>query len=213
MTTDSFALILPGTTAADHKGAILVGSTGSKADAVAACRELNETLLTTEGPYFQSDMNSLLGYLSLNSRYNKQKFWVESTDDAPCSVLSFHNSLQSVPCNSQFPALCSQSAPYRSSGNVDPNPAFQVQVQSKKLTVIGCVFLVDLCVFAIWDLSIMFNLAHEITYRSASWVFPTQTHFNVSAIQSHTAEPEPSKHSITDRHAHKGAVVARIVFS
>ncbi|KAH9479073.1 Para-nitrobenzyl esterase [Psilocybe cubensis] len=125
------------TTAADHKGTILINKFGTKEEATAACAELNESILPTDGPYFDSDMKSLLTYLNVNSRYYKQKFWVDSTPDAPCSVVSLPGSLQSVPCNSRFPTFCSQSSPYRRNTDVDPDPKFRVQVKSKKLTIVG----------------------------------------------------------------------------
>jgi len=35
------------------------------------------------------------------------------------------------------PTICLQSAPYRLNTQTDPNPAFQIQVQSEKLIVVG----------------------------------------------------------------------------
>jgi len=128
-----------GPTATEHNGTILIDKPGSHADAIAACKVLNEGLLSTSGAHFQSDIKNLMSYLSLQSRFNKQKFWVASGKDAQnaCTVVSLQSGLQSVPCNSQFPVFCSQSAPYRRNVETDQNPAFQVQVQSKKLTVVG----------------------------------------------------------------------------
>ncbi|KAF9555615.1 alpha/beta-hydrolase [Agrocybe pediades] len=126
-------------TAAEHNGTILIDKTGSHSDAVAACKVLNEDLLPTDGVHFQSDIKNLMSYLALQTRFKNQKFWVSSGEDAQkaCTVVSLNSGLQSVPCDSQFPVFCSQSAPYRRNVETDQNPAFQVQVKSKKLTVVG----------------------------------------------------------------------------
>ncbi|KAG6919773.1 hypothetical protein DXG01_001612 [Tephrocybe rancida] len=126
-------------TAADHNGTILIDKSGTHADAIDVCKVIHESLLHTDGMFFDSDMKSLLSYLSLNSQYNKSKFWVNSDAKSKtgCTVISHQNGLQSVPCNGHYPVFCSQSAPYRRNNDIDPNPDFQVQVSSKKLTVIG----------------------------------------------------------------------------
>ncbi|KAF9548378.1 alpha/beta-hydrolase [Agrocybe pediades] len=124
--------------APEHNGTIMISKAVTNKDAIASCGVLNESLLPTEGLHFASDIKLTMQYLALkDKKLAKQKFWVEASPARPCSAISLDHGIQSVSCNSKLPAFCSQSAPFRSNTNVDPNPNFHVQVQSKKLTVIG----------------------------------------------------------------------------
>ena len=119
----------------------MITKSGTNKEASGSCNVLNESLLPTEGIHFTSDIKLLMSYLALkDKKFAKQKFWVESSPARPCSAISLDHGIQSVSCNTRLPAFCSQSAPFRPNTNVDPNPNFHVQVQSKKLTVIGYVF-------------------------------------------------------------------------
>ncbi|PPR03313.1 hypothetical protein CVT26_007787 [Gymnopilus dilepis] len=123
--------------ASQHNGTILVSKPTTNVQAVAACKQLNEVLLPTEGIHFSSDINSLMSYLAFRNGSPQQKFWVASRQTHLCSAISLKGGIQSVGCDSLLPAFCSQSAPFRPNTNIDPNPNFHVQVQSKKLSVLG----------------------------------------------------------------------------
>ncbi|PPQ97238.1 hypothetical protein CVT26_000764 [Gymnopilus dilepis] len=123
--------------ATTHNGTILISKPQTNAKALASCKQLNEFFLPTEGIHFQSDIKSLMSFLAFQSNSPSQKFWVASSPAIPCAAISLHGGIQSVRCDTELPAFCSQTAPFRPNTNVDPNPNFHVQVKSKKLTVLG----------------------------------------------------------------------------
>ncbi|KAJ2915741.1 hypothetical protein MD484_g4690, partial [Candolleomyces efflorescens] len=124
-------------TAEDHRGAILLSTPASNAEAAKACAAINETLLPTEGAYFQDDIRKLLNYAA-QAQYTSKGvlFWSKSSSN-DCNAISVEGKVQNVRCGSKLQPLCSQSAPYRRNTATDPNPTFQVQVKSKALTVVG----------------------------------------------------------------------------
>ncbi|TFK32362.1 Alpha/Beta hydrolase protein [Crucibulum laeve] len=124
-------------TAPDHDGTILISKAGTNTQALASCKQLNEGLLPTNGTFFRSDIDSLLAYINLQTKTPEQRFWVTSASSSKCSAISLHGGIQTVNCRTVLPALCSQSAPYRPNTATDMNPQFQVEVKSKKLTVLG----------------------------------------------------------------------------
>ncbi|KAF8148877.1 cholinesterase [Crassisporium funariophilum] len=131
-------------TAAEHNATILVDSPGTNAQAIKSCKVFNENLLTTGGVHFQSDITSLMRYLAFStSSIPGQRYWVSpdatsslSTPSA-CKAISLQDGIQPVSCDTQLPTFCSQSAPYRQNTETDSSAQFQVQVQTKKLNIIG----------------------------------------------------------------------------
>ncbi|KAF8890281.1 Alpha/Beta hydrolase protein [Gymnopilus junonius] len=123
--------------AAEHNGTILISKPLTNTQAVASCKQLNELLLPTEGVHFSSDIKSLMNFLALKTTSPLQKFWVASSPAHRCAAVSLAGGIQSVSCESELSAFCSQSAPYTRNIATDPSTQFQVQVQSKKLTVTG----------------------------------------------------------------------------
>ncbi|KAJ2933338.1 hypothetical protein H1R20_g3769, partial [Candolleomyces eurysporus] len=127
-------------TAGDHHGAILLSTPVSNADAIKACAGINETLLPTDGVYFRDDIKNLLNYAAQTQSTSKERLlWVKTPSDTSegCSAISVEGKIQKARCSSRLQPLCSQSAPYRRNTATDPNPAYQVQVKSKALTIVG----------------------------------------------------------------------------
>ncbi|KAF9003261.1 Alpha/Beta hydrolase protein [Cyathus striatus] len=124
-------------TAAEHAGTVLINSPSNKAQALKSCGQLSESLLRTNGTFFHSDMRSLLSYLSLETFQPQQQFWLDSGLSSKCSAISLLGGIETVNCNARLPAFCSQAAPFRPNTQTDLSPQFQVQVKSKKLTVLG----------------------------------------------------------------------------
>ena len=125
----------PGPTAQDHNGTIVINMPSTNAQAVASCGQLYETLLPTNGTYFESDMNNLLRYLALDTFCPSQMYWVQSSS-AECFAISL-DGIQTVSCSESLPAFCSQSAPYRPNNRTDMSAQYQVEVSSGNITVLG----------------------------------------------------------------------------
>ncbi|KAF8999155.1 Alpha/Beta hydrolase protein [Cyathus striatus] len=123
--------------APQHDGSVMINKPGTNAQALTSCKQLSETLLLTNGTFFKSDMKSLLSFLALETFDPLQQFWVSSSSSKSCSAISLLGGVQRVNCNLRLPALCSQSAPFRPNTQTDLSPQFQLQVQSKKLTLLG----------------------------------------------------------------------------
>ena len=128
-----------GPVASEHSGSILISKETNNAEAVTACQQLNENLLSTTGAHFKSDFTSLLNYLALESHSPLQLFRVASTSSHSCSAIGLGGVILPVSCDAHLPTLCSQQAPYKPNVATDLSTQFQVQVQSKKLTVLGYV--------------------------------------------------------------------------
>ncbi|KAF6751189.1 Carboxylesterase family-domain-containing protein [Ephemerocybe angulata] len=129
-------------TASDHSGLILLDTHSTHSDAVKACGELNETLLSTAGPHFKADIKSLLAYHATQTGSTEpQRFWVHSADNNECKAVSLTLTGSAVvakaDCKTPLRPLCSQSAPYKRNTVTDLNSNFHVQVNSKKLSITG----------------------------------------------------------------------------
>ncbi|PPR02327.1 hypothetical protein CVT24_011668 [Panaeolus cyanescens] len=121
------------TTASLHTSTIHISSPLNNEQANKACNELNEDLLTTDGPFFKSDAQSLLDYLAFSTSGPPTKqYWVASSSNSHgrCSAISAKGGIQILPCGTKLEVLCAQSAPYRRNTATDLNERFQVQVQS-----------------------------------------------------------------------------------
>ncbi|KAH7929551.1 alpha/beta-hydrolase [Leucogyrophana mollusca] len=122
--------------AQDHNGTILLSKPSMNTEALASCGQLYETLLPTNGTYFQSDITDLLRYLAFEGAAPSQQYWVDSSSATECQAISSEG-IQTVNCDEQLPAFCSQSAPYRPNTDTDMSTQYQVQVSSGNLTVLG----------------------------------------------------------------------------
>ncbi|KAF9234816.1 Alpha/Beta hydrolase protein [Melanogaster broomeanus] len=123
-------------TAQDHNGTILVSKPGTNVQAIASCEQLSETLLPTNGTYFKADMSYLLRYLAFETFDPAQKYWLHSASSTECHAISLAG-ISPVGCVEEFPAFCSQSAPYRPNTETDMNTQYHVEVSSGNLTVLG----------------------------------------------------------------------------
>lgn len=128
----------PGPVAQDHNGTIFLDTPMHHANAIDACQKLNEGLLATSGLYFTSDTSKLAKYLQYDRKISSdQRIWVAGKHDADCKAYSLDKGVKSADCTLRLPTFCAQSAPHRNYLNTDPNPAFNVQVQSGQTTFIG----------------------------------------------------------------------------
>ncbi|EIW80188.1 cholinesterase [Coniophora puteana RWD-64-598 SS2] len=129
------------TTAPDHNGTILLSTPLTNTDALAACAQLNEPLLQTNGTYFASDMRYLLSYLGyLGNSSATQQYWVTanaSNASEGCTAILGDVIMQSVSCDETLPAFCAQSAPYRPNNETDMSPAYYVEATSGNYTFTG----------------------------------------------------------------------------
>ncbi|KIJ63492.1 hypothetical protein HYDPIDRAFT_175891 [Hydnomerulius pinastri MD-312] len=123
-------------TAPDHNGTILISKPSTNAEALASCGQLYETLLPTNGTYFESDITDLLRYLAFETFEPYQQYWVESLSSTECSAISLEG-VATVSCTEQLPAFCSQSAPYRPNTDTDMSTQYQLEVPSGNITVLG----------------------------------------------------------------------------
>jgi len=99
-------------------------------------------LLSTASKSFQPDLKAITGYLAFDKQFSAgQPFWIASGNKTSqgllCTAYSLPLGVHQLPCKLQLPTFCSQSAPYKRSGETDLSTAYQVQVKSKKLTVVG----------------------------------------------------------------------------
>ncbi|EIW80191.1 cholinesterase [Coniophora puteana RWD-64-598 SS2] len=129
------------TTAPDHNGTILLSTPLTNANALAACTQLNEPLLQTNGTYFASDMSYLLSYLAyLGDSSATQQYWVAtnaSITAGECAVISQNAGVQSASCDETLPAFCAQSAPYEPNTETDMSSAYYVETTSGDYTFTG----------------------------------------------------------------------------
>ncbi|KAF8999156.1 Alpha/Beta hydrolase protein [Cyathus striatus] len=72
----------------------MINKPNTNARALTSCKQLSETLLRTNGTFFESDMKSLLSYLSLETFNPLQQFWVLSNSSKSCSAISLLGSIQ-----------------------------------------------------------------------------------------------------------------------
>ncbi|KAK7055714.1 cholinesterase [Favolaschia claudopus] len=126
-------------TTAEHESSILLSSR-SHSDALSACAKLNEGLAPTNGTFFQSDIQRLLAFISLETEASpSQKYWIgggASVHGQTCPAVS-KSGLSTAACSEILPVLCTNSAPNKVSGETDLSPTWQVQVNSGKLSVTG----------------------------------------------------------------------------
>ncbi|EIN11150.1 alpha/beta-hydrolase [Punctularia strigosozonata HHB-11173 SS5] len=125
-------------TAPDHSGAILLEPRNNRA-AVSSCEALGETLLVPNGTFFKSDVNSLLSYLNFEGLFpTSQEFWIATkSGGGSCQTISKGADIRDTSCERVLPALCSQSAPFRPSGDQDKDPRFELTISAQDLTVTG----------------------------------------------------------------------------
>ncbi|KAG9312339.1 Alpha/Beta hydrolase protein [Chiua virens] len=123
-------------TAEDHNGIVLLSKSVTNSGAVASCNQLYETLLPTNGTYFQSDITDLLHYLALEANHPDQSYWVQSALSTECTAISL-SGMQIVSCTEELPVFCSQSAPYRPNTDTDMSSKYQVEVPSGNNTFLG----------------------------------------------------------------------------
>ncbi|EGO26061.1 hypothetical protein SERLADRAFT_435908 [Serpula lacrymans var. lacrymans S7.9] len=122
--------------APDHSGTILVSKPLANDRALAACNQLAESFLPTNGTYFASDITNILQYLALEDANPGQQYWVASGSATECLSISESGKI-SVDCDEKLPAFCSQSAPYRPNTDTDLSPDYYIQVNSGSLEVLG----------------------------------------------------------------------------
>lgn len=124
------------TKAPEHKGAILLKAQ-THAQAVASCDALGETLLVPSGAHFSSDIRAQLAFLAFKKQFPAgQQFWVSAAGKACRSIDALGLVLPSA-CSRKLPALCSQSAPFRSTDNQDTSERFHTTVTSGGRAFIG----------------------------------------------------------------------------
>ena len=124
-----------GPTASVHQSTILL-SARSNSEAVAACAQLGEGLLQTNGTYFKSDIEKIITYRELLGNPILGQYWVASSKPKVCEAVS-NLGVISLPCNTKLPAFCSNSAPNKPGGQTDLSSQYQVQVNSGKFQVQG----------------------------------------------------------------------------
>ncbi|KAJ7433577.1 cholinesterase [Mycena galericulata] len=126
-------------TTEEHTSSILISSR-THADAVSSCAKLGEGLTPTNGTFFDSDIKETLAFVSIQTGASPlQKYWVGSSGSAEshlCPVATT-SGLSTALCTENLPALCSNSAPNRVSGETDLSPTWQVQVDSGGLSITG----------------------------------------------------------------------------
>lgn len=134
---------LTGHTTANHTSTIVISSQ-THDEAVSACSQLSEGLLSTNGEFFTSDIKSLMQFIELEDEVSATlSFWVNapstSSSTKGCTTISLQGISQEN-CDEHLPAFCSNSAPNRISNDTDLSPQFQVQVTSGDLTFTGYIF-------------------------------------------------------------------------
>lgn len=121
-------------TASEHKSVLLL-TPRAQQDAATACAGLSETLLPVNQTFFSTELVPLLQYQAYEGAYGSSQFyWIESVGDS-CTAVDSLGIVTTVSCDTELPALCSQSSAY----GTYAEPSNMLTVLSNDLTITGCV--------------------------------------------------------------------------
>lgn len=97
------------------------------------CAALEETLWN---PANSSQDLGFLRYLDYNKTTDDVgMYWIGAASE--CRTIDTHGQIRDQTCDSQFPALCSQSASLSSPASADTSPRWQTSVRTGNATVLG----------------------------------------------------------------------------
>lgn len=119
-------------TASEHRSVLLL-TPRAQQDAATACVGLSETLLPVNQTFFSTELVPLLQYQAYEGAYGSSQFyWVESVGDS-CTAVDSLGIVTTVSCDTELPALCSQSSAY----GTYAEPSNMLTVLSNDLTITG----------------------------------------------------------------------------
>ena len=125
----------PSVTTAEQHRSILLLQKQNHQSATAACATFDETLLPVNETFFSSEVAPVLQYqIFLQEFTSSQLFWIASLS-GDCRSIDVTGRVVSVPCATDLPVLCTQSA----GPTASPEASFLVQTVSDDLTITGCV--------------------------------------------------------------------------
>ncbi|KAK7682729.1 hypothetical protein QCA50_014112 [Cerrena zonata] len=120
------------TTVSEHRSVIILAKQ-SHSLAASACTTLSEQLLDVNQTVFSQEITPVLRSETFQGTFvSRQKFWVASNGKS-CRTVDEDGRESTVPCSTQLPALCSQSA----GDGATPTPQNLINVTSQDLTFTG----------------------------------------------------------------------------
>lgn len=131
---------------ATTSAALLLSKSQPLLGAQSACSDLGERLWSPHAQSFTAGLNSSLAYEVYAGRVTEdQLFWIAQNGKIPacrpslkqCQAIAVNGSVYSADCNTNLPALCTQSAPASNISYANTSPPYQIQQNVGNQSLIG----------------------------------------------------------------------------